>query len=117
MRKVIILGSTGSIGAQALEIVASNPELFEVVAVSAGAGNLPLLVKQAEQFRIPVIGTTANESAFAGLTTSARVIHGPDASTEIAAMTCDIVINGITGSIGLGPTLSALAARACCSNP
>ena len=113
MRKVIILGSTGSIGVQALEVVAANPELFEVVAISAGSGNLRLLVEQAEQFHVPVIGTTADRSAikeFEGQATKARFICGPNASSELAAMPCDILINGITGSIGLAPTLAALAA-------
>lgn len=110
MRNVIILGSTGSIGVQALEVVAANPDKFTVVAISAGSSNLPLLFEQAAKFNVPVIGTTAEKSAISSFSTKARAITGPEASSEIAAMKCDVVINGITGSIGLGPTLAALGA-------
>ena len=110
MREIIILGSTGSIGVQALEIVEANPDKFKVIAISAGSGNLPLLFEQAAKFAVPVVGTTADKSATAGFSTSARVITGAGASAEIAAMKCDVVLNGITGSIGLGPTLAALEA-------
>jgi 1-deoxy-D-xylulose-5-phosphate reductoisomerase len=111
MRSIIILGSTGSIGVQALEIVAANPDKFKVLALTAGSGNLELLFQQAEQFGVSIVGTTApadeaRKYARAGLT----IIDGPGASAEIAAMKCEIVLNAITGSIGLAPTLSALAA-------
>ena len=110
MRDIVILGSTGSIGVQALELVAANPDLFRVVGISAGSGNLELLFQQARKFQVPIVGTTAPRSAWEGLADGLAVIDGPSASTEIAAISCDIVLNGITGSIGLGPTLSALAA-------
>ena len=110
MRDIVILGSTGSIGVQALELVAANPDLFRVVGLSAGSQNLPLLFKQARTFRVPVVGTTASRDAWGSLADGIAVIDGALASTEIAAIPCDIVLNGITGSIGLGPTLSALGA-------
>jgi len=110
VRDIVILGSTGSIGVQALELVAANPDLFRVVGISAGSGNLELLFQQARKFQVPIVGTTAPRSAWEGLADGLAVIDGPSASTEIAAISCDIVLNGITGSIGLGPTLSALAA-------
>lgn len=110
MRDIVILGSTGSIGVQALELVAANPDLFRVVGLSAGAANLPLLFQQAQKFRVPIVGTTASRDLWENLSGSTQVIDGPQASTEIAAISCDIVLNGITGSIGLGPTLSALGA-------
>ena len=110
MRDIVILGSTGSIGVQALELVAANPDLFRVVGLSAGSQNLPLLVEQARTFRVPVVGTTAPRDAWGSLADGIAVIDGALASTEIAAIPCDIVLNGITGSIGLGPTLSALGA-------
>ena len=110
MRDILILGSTGSIGVQALELVAANPELFRVVGLSAGSNNLPLLFEQARNFRVPVVGTTASRDAWSELAGEVAVIDGPSASTEIAAISCDIVLNAITGSIGLGPTLSALGA-------
>ncbi len=110
MREIVILGSTGSIGVQALELVAANPDLFRVVGISAGSKNLPLLFEQARKFHVPIVGTTAPRSAWENLADGISVIDGESASTEIAAISCDIVLNGITGSIGLGPTLSALAA-------
>ena len=110
MRDIVILGSTGSIGVQALELVAENPDLFRVVGLSAGSNNLPLLFEQARKFHVPIVGTTAPRSAWQDLAGSIIVIDGTEASTQIAAISCDIVLNGITGSIGLGPTLSALGA-------
>ena len=110
MRDIVILGSTGSIGVQALELVAANPDLFRVVGLSAGSQNLPLLFEQARTFRVPVVGTTASRDAWGSLADGIAVIDGALASTEIAAIPCEIVLNGITGSIGLGPTLSALGA-------
>jgi len=110
VRDIVILGSTGSIGVQALELVAENPDLFRVVGLGAGSNNLPLLFEQARKFHVPIVGTTAPRSAWEDLAGSIIVIDGTEASTQIAALSCDIVLNGITGSIGLGPTLSALGA-------
>ena len=108
MRDVVILGSTGSIGVQALEIVAAHPDLFRVVALSAGGKNTDLLVEQAKRFKVPVVGLAANADQVRDQLPGVTVIDGAQASTEIAAITCDIVLNAITGSIGLGPTLAAL---------
>ena len=108
MREIVILGSTGSIGVQALEIVAANPDKFRVIALAAGSNNLPLLVEQAKKFGVGVIGTSADGALARDLAGQIQVIDGPNAATEIATITCDIVLNGITGSIGLGPTLAAL---------
>jgi 1-deoxy-D-xylulose-5-phosphate reductoisomerase len=108
VRDVVILGSTGSIGVQALEVVAANPDKFRVVGLSAGSANLPLLFEQAIQFGVQIVGTSAEKSpdAPAGV----KVLHGARASSEIATIKCDVLINGITGSIGLAPTLAALEA-------
>ena len=108
MREIVILGSTGSIGVQALEIVAANPDKFRVIALASGSNNLPLLVEQAKKFGVGVIGTSADGALARDLAGQIQVIDGPNAATEIATITCDIVLNGITGSIGLGPTLAAL---------
>ena len=105
MREIVILGSTGSIGVQALEIVAANPNKFRVVGLSAGRKNPALLMEQAKKFNVPIVGSMAP----APQTDGVKVIDGDNSSVEIAALPCDIVLNGITGSIGLGPTLSALA--------
>ena len=105
MREIVILGSTGSIGVQALEIVAAHPNKFRVVGLSAGRKNPALLMEQAKKFNVPIVGSMAP----APQTDGVKVIDGGNSSVEIAALPCDIVLNGITGSIGLGPTLSALA--------
>lgn len=88
----MILGSTGSIGVQALEIIEKNPTLFKVVGLVAGGNNLELYEAQKQKFKVENSGL------------------GIAAAIDIAASECDIVLNGITGSIGLGPTLAALAA-------
>ena len=110
MREIVILGSTGSIGVQALEVVAANPDKFKVVALSAGGGNIPELIAQARAFNVQVIGVSSNGEKARAIAGDIHVIDGALASSEIAAITCDVVLNGITGSIGLGPTLAALAA-------
>ncbi|MGZ4663446.1 MAG: 1-deoxy-D-xylulose-5-phosphate reductoisomerase [Arthrobacter sp.] len=123
-RKIVILGSTGSIGTQAIDVVDGAPHLFEVVALSAGGGNLELLARQAVHTRAQAIGVAAGDASAlrdmihdaaraAGLLGySPELITGPDASTRIAEITADVVLNGITGSIGLAPTLAALRSGA-----
>ena len=108
MRDVVILGSTGSIGVQALEIIDANPGQFRVVALTAAGNNIDLLVAQAAKFKVSVVGVTHNADQVRSGLPGVQVIDGPDASTEVAAITCDVVLNAITGSIGLAPTLAAL---------
>ena len=108
-RSVVILGSTGSIGRQALEVIGRNPELFSVVALAAGGANVPLLIEQARRFKPSVVGVAAGDreqlaSALPGI----EVIIAPNAAEEIAAIPADVTLNAITGSIGLRPTLAAL---------
>ena len=110
-RELVILGSTGSIGVQALEIVEANPALFTVVAITAAGSNPELLIEQAKKFKVKVVGATKNADVIRQALPGVEVIDGPDASTEIAAISCDVVLNGITGSIGLAPTLAALDAN------
>ena len=121
-RCIVILGSTGSIGTQALEVVAANPERFSVSAISSGGGNLDLLARQAVALGVEAVGAARGEHDIV-----AAAIHqvageagrqgfapdifvGPEASTDLAASGADVVLNGITGSIGLRPTLAALEA-------
>lgn len=92
MRSVIILGSTGSIGTQALEVIAENPDRFKVVGLAAGT-NADLLEQQRAQFGVPA------DKAVLGATNATDLVLETEA---------DVVINGITGSIGLAPTLAAL---------
>ena len=108
MRDLVILGSTGSIGVQALEIVAANPGAFSVIAISAQGSNPELIIEQARTFKVKVVGVLKNADVIREALPNVTVIDGPNAATEIAAITCDVVLNGITGSIGLGPTLAAL---------
>jgi len=117
-KKIIILGSTGSIGVQALEVIAANPEKFDVVGLTAGGNNIDALIEQAKQFHVPIVGVSSNGERTRALAAEfsskmaerIQVIDGVGASAEIAALPCDIVLNGITGSIGLAPTLAALSA-------
>ncbi len=108
MRDIVILGSTGSIGVQALEVIAANPTQFRVVGLSAGSNNLERLIEQVKRFEVPIVGTTADGSVLRDALPGVEVLDGTDSAKSIAALSCDVVLNGITGSIGLGPTLSAL---------
>ncbi|MBO3096094.1 1-deoxy-D-xylulose-5-phosphate reductoisomerase [Cellulomonas dongxiuzhuiae] len=111
-RSVVVLGSTGSIGTQALDIMATRPESFTVAGLSAGGGNVELLVAQARAHAVPVVAVA--DPAVAAVVRDAlpgtRVLDGPEASAELAASGTDVVLNGITGSVGLLPTLAALRA-------
>ena len=109
-RELVILGSTGSIGVQALEIVEANPNLFTVVALSAAGSHPDLLIEQAKKFNVKVVGVAKNGDLIRQALPGVEVVDGPHASTEVAAISCDVVLNGITGSIGLAPTLAALDA-------
>ena len=120
-RSVAVLGSTGSIGTQALEVVSAHPGRFTIVALSAG-GNLGLLARQAVEFRVPLVAAArgsaeevraavAQAATDAGVTAYApEVVVGEDAATVAAGCGADVVLNGVTGSIGLRPTLAALEA-------
>lgn len=110
MRSLVILGSTGSIGVQALEIVDSNPDSFSVLALTSAGNNPELLIAQAKKYRVKTVGVIHNASQIREALPGVTVIDGPNASTDIAAMECDVVLNAITGSIGLAPTLAAINA-------
>ncbi|WEG09926.1 1-deoxy-D-xylulose-5-phosphate reductoisomerase [Microbacterium horticulturae] len=92
MRRVVILGSTGSIGTQALDVIRANPRRFEVVGLAAGT-NRDAVAAQAAQFGV--------EHTALGAAEAEQLVRDVDA---------DVVLNGITGSVGLGPTLAALEA-------
>jgi 1-deoxy-D-xylulose-5-phosphate reductoisomerase len=109
-RSVVILGSTGSIGIQALEIIAAHPDLFEVVALSAAGNNSDALIAQVKASGAKTVGVIHNADRVRAALPGVTVIDGDGAATEIAGMKCDVVLNAITGSIGLGPTLAALRA-------
>ncbi|MHA7287473.1 1-deoxy-D-xylulose-5-phosphate reductoisomerase [Arthrobacter sp. MDT3-44] len=122
-RRVSILGSTGSIGTQALDVIAAAPDRFSVAGLSAGGRNLELLARQAVAVRAPAVGVASasetdldraiGQAADAASVTgyAPELFAGEGAATKVAAWPdADVVLNGITGSIGLEPTLAALAA-------
>ena len=125
----MILGSTGSIGTQALDVIRRNPDLFRVIGLGSGGDRLGLLADQAVEFNVEVIGVARGsasdlESALAAASTRAglaqaspKLLVGADAATHVASWpmsdgspTGGTVLNGMTGSIGLAPTLAALGA-------
>ena len=124
--RVAILGSTGSIGTQALDIIARNPDRFVVVGLAAGGGQVDLLAEQVISFRPTVVGIAAASAAsdlqlrlyahaqasgFAvGTGELPQLLAGPDAATRVAGMECDVVLNGLAGAAGLEPTMAALSA-------
>ncbi|MEU8657163.1 1-deoxy-D-xylulose-5-phosphate reductoisomerase [Actinoplanes philippinensis] len=124
MRDLVLLGSTGSIGTQAIDIVRRNPDRFRVVALGAGGGNVALLAAQALELGVEVVGVARSsvtqdlqlafyaEAQKRGWATGdfklPKIVAGPDAMTELARWPCDVVLNGVVGSLGLAPTLAAL---------
>ncbi len=119
-RDVVVLGSTGSIGTQAIDLVLRNPDRFRVTALSAAGGRVALLAEQARRLRVAAVAV-AREEAVPALKealgaeygpgeTLPEILAGPDAAGDLAASACHTVLNGITGSIGLAPTLAALKA-------
>ena len=110
-RRVVLLGSTGSVGTQALDVVAAHPDRFDVVGLACGA-NAELVVEQARRFGVRELAVADPEAAAAvrDALPGARVRDGLAGVTELAAMDADVVCNGITGARGLRPTLAALGA-------
>jgi 1-deoxy-D-xylulose-5-phosphate reductoisomerase len=150
-RDIVLLGSTGSIGTQAADIVRRNPGRFRIVGLAAGGGNPALLASQALEFGAEVVAvaseskveelrqalqaeaareTPAPAPGTAGATTPGpatpgpatpgagpgrgrplpKILAGPDAIAEVAAWPCDVVLNGVTGAVGLAATLAAIDA-------
>jgi 1-deoxy-D-xylulose-5-phosphate reductoisomerase len=122
-RDIILLGSTGSIGTQAADIISRNPDRFRLTAIAAGGGHPDQLARQAIDLGVEVVAVASPAAvpdlraalAAAGLADGARrklpeVIAGPDAIADLAARPCDVVLNAVTGAVGLGATLSALRA-------
>jgi 1-deoxy-D-xylulose-5-phosphate reductoisomerase len=115
-REIVVLGSTGSVGTQALDVVRRNLDRFRVVGVGAAGGRLDLLVQQAVEHAVEVVavadaGRAADtEAGLRAAGSQAKVLAGPDAMAELAAWPSNTVLNAVTGSIGLAPTLAALDA-------
>lgn len=114
---VVVLGSTGSIGTQGLDVISRHPERFTVSGLAAGGTHIDLLARQAAQFHVPMVAVFDKQAAKplrealdqAGAV-STQVQAGPDAVIALAGSGADVVLNGITGSIGLEPSIAALQA-------
>lgn len=110
MKRLLILGSTGSIGTQALDVVKRAPEQFEIVGLSAGSNHLPL-VQQAIERGVTRIALTDPDAAARAAEnwTGGEVLSGPEGLVQLVAESgADLVLNSIVGSAGLGPTIVAL---------
>jgi len=122
-RSVVLLGSTGSIGTQAVDVLTRNPDRFRVTGLSAGGADPLTLGRQAVALGAQTVAVADPDAAgpvFAAVADAAfasgrpfagiEVLTGPDAATQLAGRGADVVLNGITGSVGLRPTLAALGA-------
>jgi 1-deoxy-D-xylulose-5-phosphate reductoisomerase len=126
MRSVIVLGSTGSIGTQTLDVIRVSASEFKVIGISAGGGNPSLLAEQALEFNVEYLAianaTAAQDVQLAiyaqakkagyseGNFTLPKMLIGPQAATELAGISADVIVNGISGAVGLLPTVAALNA-------
>jgi 1-deoxy-D-xylulose-5-phosphate reductoisomerase len=126
VREVVLLGSTGSIGTQAADVIRRNRDRFRIVALAAGGQRAALLAEQVLEFGVEAVGvaraSVAEDLQLAlyaeaqrrgysrGEFALPRIVAGPDAAAEMASWPADLVLNGMSGSIGLAPTLAALDA-------
>lgn len=114
---VVVLGSTGSIGTQGLDVISRHPERFTVSGLAAGGAHIELLAQQAAQFHVPLVAVFDRQAAKplrealdqAGAH-GTQIQAGPEAVIGLASSGADVVLNGITGSIGLEPSIAALQA-------
>jgi len=125
-REVTVLGSTGSIGRQAIAVAQQNPDRLTITGLAAGGADVAGLADQALTLGVRTVAvaraTAAQDLQLAFYAAASQrgwakgeyalpeILAGPRAAEELAARPADVVLNGITGSIGLGPTLSALTA-------
>ena len=116
-RRLVILGSTGSIGTQALDVVRRHRERFDVTALAAGS-NAALLADQVCEFDVPVASVADPVAAselrhrLGARNQACDVMAGPDAATQVAGLPADVVLNGLSGALGLRPTIAALESGA-----
>ncbi|HEX6499342.1 MAG TPA: 1-deoxy-D-xylulose-5-phosphate reductoisomerase [Micromonosporaceae bacterium] len=125
-REIVLLGSTGSVGTQAIDIIRRNPDRFRLIGIGAGGGNVARLAAQALELGVDVVAVARSsvtqdlqlafyaEAQKRGYPTGGfkipKILAGPDAMTELAQWPCHIVLNAVVGSLGLAPTLAALRA-------
>lgn len=126
VRRISVLGCTGSIGTQTLDIVRANSERFKVVGISAGGANPALLAEFAIEFQVEFVAISQATSAqdfqlslYAAAKSAGysegnfqlpKLLIGPHSASELAGIPVDVVVNGITGAVGLLPTVAALKA-------
>jgi 1-deoxy-D-xylulose-5-phosphate reductoisomerase len=126
LREVTVLGSTGSVGRQAIAVAEQNPDRLRITGLAAGGSDVAALAEQALTLGVRTVAVARATAAqdlqlafYAAASTRGwakgeyalpEILAGPRAAEELAARPADVVLNGITGSIGLGPTLSALNA-------
>ncbi len=126
LREVTVLGSTGSVGRQAIEVAQQNPDRLRITGLAAGGGDVARLAEQALSLQVRTVAvakaTAAQDLQLAFYAAASKrgwsrgeyalpeILAGPRAAEELAARPADVVLNAITGSIGLQPTLSALQA-------
>jgi 1-deoxy-D-xylulose-5-phosphate reductoisomerase len=120
VRRVVILGSTGSIGTQAIDVIVRNPDKFSVRAICAGGSDLALLTAQAVTLAVEFVGVS-RESARAELekriaevwpagTPRPHIFSGPASTVELAALDADVILNAVAGAQGLRATLASIEA-------
>jgi 1-deoxy-D-xylulose-5-phosphate reductoisomerase len=118
-RRIVLLGSTGSIGTQTIDVVRGASERFRITAISAGGSNVALLAEQAVSLAVEAVGIAANsvdelrERIAAAWTHDAplpRILAGPDATNELATYESELVLNAVAGAQGLRATVAALEA-------
>jgi 1-deoxy-D-xylulose-5-phosphate reductoisomerase len=119
-RSVVVLGSTGSIGTQAIDVVQAAPERFRVVAVCAGGADVAALAEQAATLRVRAVGVGRAEKAdelrarldaiWPGDTARPEILAGPGTVTQLAGFDADVILNAVAGAQGLRGTLTALDA-------
>jgi len=111
-KRILILGSTGSIGTQALEVIADNPDRFVVVGIAAGGSDPDLIINQARRLglspgQVAVADTGAADTV--GRHLGGPVIAGPDAAEKLVdSRDADTVLNALVGSLGLAATLATI---------
>jgi 1-deoxy-D-xylulose-5-phosphate reductoisomerase len=119
-RRIVLLGSTGSIGTQTLDVLRAAPGRFSVVGLAAGSASVALLAEQAIEFAVPRLAVSTEaaaaelsrrlDAAWPHATDRPVVVGGVAATEQLAAMECDLVLNGVAGAQGLRATLAALQA-------
>ncbi|MGN6608506.1 MAG: 1-deoxy-D-xylulose-5-phosphate reductoisomerase [Jatrophihabitans sp.] len=119
-RRIVLLGSTGSIGTQTIDVATAADDRFEVTAISAGGSDVGLLAEQAARLRVQAVGVSradaepalraALDRVWPADVPAPRIVSGPDANTGLAALGCDIVLNAVAGAAGLRATVAALTA-------